>query len=74
MPGGVPRHPCGIYTPSIHSEQFFGVLGHCPTMITHLGVYLKKAHESRVFGTLKKNVAIYILVNPCTREKNKKTF
>ena len=44
MLGGVPRHPCGIYTPSIHSEQFFGVLGHCPTMITHLGVCLKKAH------------------------------
>ena len=62
MLGGVPRHPCGIYTPSIHSEHFFGVLSHCPTMnsmITHLGVYLKKAHESRVFGTLKKNVAIY---------------
>ena len=32
MLGGVPRHPCGIYTPSIHSEQFFGVLGHCPTI------------------------------------------
>ena len=58
MLGGVPRHPCGIYTPSIHSEQFFGVLGHCPTMITQLGVWLKKTPESRVFGTLKKRCYI----------------
>ena len=55
MLGGVPRHPCGIYTPSVHSEQLFGVLVHCPTMITQLGIYLKKTHESRVFGTLKKH-------------------
>ena len=56
MLGGVPRHPCGIYTPSIHSEQLFGVLGHCPTMITQLGVCQEKTHESRVFGTYKKTL------------------